>query len=69
MPSGPPVSRARAGRDIAGQVLLRGLNIALGVAVTVLVVRTLGDRGFGQCRRCSRSCTSSATSASSASIR
>ena len=48
MPSGPPVSRARAGRDIAGQVLLRGLNIALGVAVTVLVVRTLGDRGFGQ---------------------
>jgi O-antigen/teichoic acid export membrane protein len=48
MPSGPPVSRARAGRDIAGQVLLRGLNLALGVGVTVLVVRTLGDRGFGQ---------------------
>lgn len=48
MPSGPPVSRARAGRDIAGQVLLRGVNLALGVAVTVLVVRTLGDRGFGQ---------------------
>ena len=42
------VSGARAGRDIAGQVVLRGLNIALGVAVTVLVVRTLGDQGFGQ---------------------
>src|SRR6188472_4188410 len=43
-----PVSRARAGRDIVGQVVLRAVNLALGIGVTVLVVRTLGDRGFGQ---------------------
>jgi O-antigen/teichoic acid export membrane protein len=43
-----PVSRARAGRDIAGQVVLRAANLALGVGVTVVVVRTLGDRSFGQ---------------------
>jgi O-antigen/teichoic acid export membrane protein len=46
--TGPPVSRARAGRDIVGQVVLRTTNLALGIAVTVLVVRTLGDEGFGQ---------------------
>jgi O-antigen/teichoic acid export membrane protein len=44
----PPVSRARAGRDIAGQVVLRAANLLLGIGVTVVVVRTLGDRGFGQ---------------------
>jgi O-antigen/teichoic acid export membrane protein len=45
---GAPVSRARAGRDIAGQTMLRVANLALGVGVTVVVVRTLGDRAFGQ---------------------
>jgi O-antigen/teichoic acid export membrane protein len=45
---GAPVSRARAGRDIAGQVALRATNLALGVVVTVVVVRTLGDAAFGQ---------------------
>jgi O-antigen/teichoic acid export membrane protein len=45
---GAPVSRARAGRDIAGQTVLRVANLALGVGVTVVVVRTLGDSAFGQ---------------------
>jgi O-antigen/teichoic acid export membrane protein len=41
-------SRARAGRDIAGQMVLRALNLALGVGVTLLLVRTLGTDGFGR---------------------
>ena len=41
-------SRARAGRDIAGQILLRALNLALGVGVTLLLVRVLGTDGFGR---------------------
>jgi len=43
-----PVSRGRAGRDIALQIVLRVGNIALGVAVTLLLVRALGDEGFGR---------------------
>jgi O-antigen/teichoic acid export membrane protein len=46
--SGPAANRASAGRDIAGQMLLRALNLALGVGVTLLLVRTLGADGFGR---------------------
>jgi O-antigen/teichoic acid export membrane protein len=46
--TGPAATRASAGRDIAGQVLLRALNLALGVGVTLLLVRTLGADGFGR---------------------
>jgi O-antigen/teichoic acid export membrane protein len=46
--SGPAANRASAGRDIAGQILLRALNLALGVGVTLLLVRTLGADGFGR---------------------
>jgi O-antigen/teichoic acid export membrane protein len=42
------VGRAHAGRDIAAQMILRGANLVLGVFVTLLTVRTLGDEGFGQ---------------------
>ena len=45
---GVAASRASAGRDIAGQVVLRTLNLALGVGVTLLLVRTLGTEGFGR---------------------
>lgn len=47
-PAEVPVSRRRAGRDIAAQMVLRALNLALGVAVTLVLVRALGDVGFGQ---------------------
>src|SRR5215208_721250 len=42
------IGRARAGRDIAAQMILRATNLVLGVFVTLLTVRTLGDVGFGQ---------------------
>jgi O-antigen/teichoic acid export membrane protein len=42
------VSRARAGRDIAAQIVMRGANAVLGVAVTLVLVRALGDEGFGK---------------------
>ena len=42
------VGRAHAGRDIAAQMIFRGANLVLGVFVTLLTVRTLGDEGFGQ---------------------
>lgn len=41
-------TRQRAARDIAMQVAVRSLNLALGVAVTALVVRTLGSVRYGQ---------------------
>jgi O-antigen/teichoic acid export membrane protein len=41
-------SRERAFRDVLVQVTARVLNLALGVVVTILVVRTLGDSGYGQ---------------------
>ena len=44
----PPVTPARTGRDIAGQLTLRSANLALGVVTTVVLVRALGDTGFGQ---------------------
>jgi O-antigen/teichoic acid export membrane protein len=46
--SGPAATRAVAGRDIAGQIVLRALNLALGIGVTLLLVRTLGTTGFGR---------------------
>jgi O-antigen/teichoic acid export membrane protein len=46
--AGVPGTRARAGRDVARQIVLRATNIALGVGVTLLLVRSLGDEGFGQ---------------------
>ena len=47
-PAGAATTRASAGRDIAGQMLLRVLNLTLGVGVTLLLVRTLGTDGFGR---------------------
>jgi len=41
-------TRQRAARDILMQVVVRIANLALGVFVTALVVRTLGDAGYGQ---------------------
>ncbi|HEY4428392.1 MAG TPA: flippase [Solirubrobacteraceae bacterium] len=41
-------TRQRAARDILMQVVVRILNLALGVVVTALVVRTLGSSGYGQ---------------------
>jgi O-antigen/teichoic acid export membrane protein len=46
--SGPAATRAVAGRDIAGQMVLRALNLVLGVGVTLLLVRVLGTEGFGR---------------------
>jgi O-antigen/teichoic acid export membrane protein len=42
------ISRGRAAHDIALQVVMRVLNLALGVVVTVLVVRLLGPARYGQ---------------------
>jgi O-antigen/teichoic acid export membrane protein len=47
-PTGVAASRATAGRDIVGQIVLRTLNLALGVGVTLLLVRALGADGFGR---------------------
>ena len=44
----PRVTRARTGRDIAAQLVLRSANLALGLVTTVVLVRALGDTGFGQ---------------------
>ena len=41
-------SGQRAGRDIAMQIAVRVVNLALGVVVTALVVRSLGSAGYGQ---------------------
>jgi polysaccharide transporter, PST family len=42
------VGPQRAARDILVQVVIRVLNLALGVVVTALVARTLGNAGYGQ---------------------
>jgi O-antigen/teichoic acid export membrane protein len=42
------VSRAHAGRDVIAQMVLRAANLVLGLAVTLVLVRTLGSDGFGQ---------------------
>ena len=41
-------TRQRAASDILMQVVVRIGNLALGVVVTALVVRTLGEYGYGQ---------------------
>ena len=51
MRGGEQVGRAgggRAARDIAVSLALRVLNLGLGVVVTLLLIRTLGDEGFGE---------------------
>jgi O-antigen/teichoic acid export membrane protein len=42
------VTRAHAGRDVVAQMVLRGANLVLGLAVTLALVRTLGTDGFGE---------------------
>lgn len=42
------IGARRASADIAVQVVGRFLNLALGVVVTLLIVRALGARGFGE---------------------
>jgi O-antigen/teichoic acid export membrane protein len=44
----PPVTRAAAVRDISIQLVGRIANLALGVVVTIVTVRTLGVQGNGQ---------------------
>lgn len=41
-------TRQRAAKDILMQVVVRVLNLAVGVVVTAIVVRTLGKAGYGQ---------------------
>jgi O-antigen/teichoic acid export membrane protein len=41
-------TRQRAASDIVMQVVVRIANLAIGVVVTALVVRTLGREGYGQ---------------------
>lgn len=41
-------TRQRAGRDILMQVVVRVVNLALGVFVTALLARTLGRAGYGE---------------------
>jgi O-antigen/teichoic acid export membrane protein len=41
-------SGQRAGRDIAMQIVVRVINLALGVVVTALIARSLGRAGYGQ---------------------
>jgi O-antigen/teichoic acid export membrane protein len=41
-------NQQRAARDIAVQIFARVMNLALGVLVTALLARTLGQDGYGQ---------------------
>jgi O-antigen/teichoic acid export membrane protein len=47
-PQARHATRQRAAKDILMQVVVRILNLALGVLVTAIVVRTLGRSGYGQ---------------------
>ena len=47
VPSVQP-DRRRIGADIGVQIVGRVLNVALGVVATLVLVRALGDDGFGQ---------------------
>jgi O-antigen/teichoic acid export membrane protein len=42
------VRQSRAAADIGIQIVLRVLNLGLGIVVTLILVRALGDEGFGQ---------------------
>jgi O-antigen/teichoic acid export membrane protein len=44
----PEVDGRRGSRDVLLQVGFRVLNLALGLVVTVLIVRTLGQAGYGR---------------------
>jgi O-antigen/teichoic acid export membrane protein len=44
-PSAPPARRAAG--DVVGQVVARGLNALVGAGVTIVLVRALGPRGYG----------------------
>jgi O-antigen/teichoic acid export membrane protein len=44
---GTPAPAGRAAGDVVGQIVARGLNIALGVGVTIALVRGLGPRRYG----------------------
>jgi O-antigen/teichoic acid export membrane protein len=44
----PESTRSRATRDVVRQLLGRVLNLGLGVVVTAVVARELGDSGFGE---------------------
>lgn len=48
LPPASEATRQRAARDIAMQVVVRIVNLGLGVVVTAIVVRTLGASGYGQ---------------------
>jgi O-antigen/teichoic acid export membrane protein len=47
-PSASNATRQRAAKDILMQIVVRIANLALGVVVTAIVVRTLGRAGYGQ---------------------
>jgi O-antigen/teichoic acid export membrane protein len=47
-PQARHATRQRAAKDILMQVVVRVLNLAVGVVVTAIVVRTLGKAGYGQ---------------------
>jgi O-antigen/teichoic acid export membrane protein len=42
------ISSQRAARDVAMQIVVRVVNLALGVFVTALLARALGTEGYGQ---------------------
>jgi O-antigen/teichoic acid export membrane protein len=43
----PESTRSRATRDVVRQLLGRALNLGLGIVVTAVIARSLGDAGFG----------------------
>lgn len=43
----PESTRSRAIRDVVRQLVGRALNLGLGIVVTAIVARALGDSGFG----------------------
>lgn len=47
-PPARTATRQRAARDVLMQVVVRVLNLALGVVVTALIARTLGTTGYGE---------------------
>jgi O-antigen/teichoic acid export membrane protein len=47
-PTAGHATRQRAAKDILMQIVVRIANLALGVVVTAIVVRTLGRAGYGQ---------------------
>lgn len=47
-PTASTATRQRAAHDVLMQVVVRILNLALGVVVTALVARALGSAGYGQ---------------------